>query len=157
MVKRVIVVSLLWRISSVEGSSIIMIQRPPIAQPGNKVRVSNVVPSHGDNIGLLVLDLRQRVVAVEISAGQECNSGGLENFAEDIEGVGLLALSRCALWIAIHERGQLFLLVEHLVEARLDPAYSLVFLFSPLPTGDLHMNIDRSLGLRQLGDTLAQV
>lgn len=126
MEKWIIVISLLRRISSVKRRPIIRVQRPPIAQSVNQVRVCDIMPSHGDNISLSALELRYHVVAVEVPTSQEGDSCWLKDFAEDVEGIGLFGLShsavRVAVRVAVSERSQFLLLVEHLIEAGFNPA-----------------------------------
>lgn len=126
MKKRVIVVSLLRRVSSVKGRSVIRVERPSVSESLNQVRVGDVVSSHSHDISFLPLELRDCVIPVEVSAGQEQNSRRLENLAEDVERVNPLTLLCHFRRGAIGERGKLLLLVEHLIEARLNPIEVLV-------------------------------
>ncbi|KAI6760307.1 hypothetical protein HG530_009167 [Fusarium avenaceum] len=50
-----------------------------------QIGVSDEISAHGDEVGLLALDLTGSVITVEVTTSQEENSGRLEDVAEDVK------------------------------------------------------------------------
>jgi hypothetical protein len=164
LVKWIIRVSLLRRISAVKGIAIIRIQLQTLCKTLGQIRVRDEPATEDDEVGIARLELGRRVVTVEAARCDEFDATFCEDLAELDERVatlgfhGRFGFDAFATRVGVCGEGVHFgLFIEDFVEAGLDPEAVLEIITWFLFVEGLHMYVCRPHILRQRRDLVAQV